>query len=82
MNYKILPTRQFENDFKKLDFDRQLRVKEKIDEVSLDPTKYKHMKPPLQKYSRIRIGKLRILFDYNISENELYLRKIIFGHKY
>jgi len=31
MNYKILPTKEFEKDFKKLDNSTQKRVKKKIE---------------------------------------------------
>ena len=50
MNYKILPTKEFEKDF--------------------------------NKFCRIRIGKLRVIFRYDVQKQELYLEKIVFGHKY
>jgi mRNA-degrading endonuclease RelE of RelBE toxin-antitoxin system len=82
MNYKILPTRQFEKDFKELSSDMQSRIKKKFLEVANNPERYKHMHPPLENYCRIRIGKLRILFSYNVKIQELYPEKIVFGHKY
>ena len=36
MAYKILPTKEFSKDFKKIDSQMQLRVKKKIEEVSDD----------------------------------------------
>ena len=82
MIYKILSTKEFEQDFKKLDGNFQERIKKKIEEVAENPERYKHLHPPLQDYCRIRIGKLRILFSYNIEKKILYLEKIVFGHKY
>jgi len=82
MPYKILPTKEFEKDFDKLDKFIQDRIKKKFEEVSQDPTRYKHLHYDLAGYCRLWIGKLRIIFDYNIGKEELYLRKIIFGHKY
>lgn len=82
MTYKILATKEFERDFKKLDNFFQDNIKKKFKEVAEDPTIYKHLHPPLQSYCRIRLGKLRILFSYEIQANILYLEKIIFGHKY
>ncbi len=82
MNYKIVPTKEFEKDFYKLDKDSQKRIIKKINEVSENPIRYKHMKPPWNNYCRIRVGKLRIVFRYDIKKQELYLNKIILGHKY
>ena len=36
INYKILPTKEFSKDFQKLDSSIKSRVKNKIEEVSLD----------------------------------------------
>ncbi len=82
MPYKILPTQEFENDFRKIDSSMQERTKKKIEEVSQDPKRYKHLHYGLAGYSRIRIGKLRVIFTYNVEKQELYLIKIVFGHKY
>jgi mRNA-degrading endonuclease RelE of RelBE toxin-antitoxin system len=82
MPYKILPTKEFEKDFKKLDKFFQEIIKKKIEEVSEDPERCKHLNYGLKGSSRIRVGKLRIIFSYNFSLNELYLEKIVFGHKY
>ena len=81
-NYKILPTRQFEKDINKIDNSIKNQLKKKIEEIAIDPTRYKHLHSPLNKYSRLRIGKWRIVFDYDLERKEIYLRKIIFGHKY
>lgn len=43
MPYKILPTKEFENDFRRLDKHFQERIKRKLEEVSLDPERYKHL---------------------------------------
>ena len=82
MTYKILVSKTFEKDFKKLDLDIQFKIKNKFKEVSENPQRYKHMHPPMDDYCRIRIEKLRILFSYNVQKEILYLEKIIFGHKY
>jgi mRNA-degrading endonuclease RelE of RelBE toxin-antitoxin system len=82
MSYKILPTKEFEKDIKKIESKIKNRIKAKIEEVAQNPTRYKHLHPPLDNYCRIRIGKLRILFSYNVEKEELYVEKIVFGHKY
>ncbi len=82
MNYKILPTKEFSKDFKKLDKQFQERIKDKIEEVAEDPTRYKHLHYDLSGSCRIWIGKLRIIFSYNSSKQEIYLEKIVFSHKY
>ena len=43
MPYKILPTKEFSKDFKKLDKFLQKRIKNKIEEVSENPERYKHL---------------------------------------
>src|SRR3989344_5283351 len=56
--------------------------KKKVGEVSEDPTRYKHLHYDLSGSCRLWIGKLRIIFSYDINKKELYLEKIVFGHKY
>ena len=82
MNYRILPTKEFEKDFNKLDSHLQNKIKKKSEEVAENPERYKHMHPPMNRFCRIRIEKLRIIFRYDVQKQELYLEKIIFGHKY
>lgn len=82
MPYKILPTKEFEKDFKKIDSFIQERIKKKFDEVAENPTRYKHLHYDLAGSCRLWIGKLRIVFSYSIEKQELYLEKIVFGHKY
>ncbi len=82
MNYKILPTKEFEKDFKKLDSEFQSRIKNKIKKVAENPERYKHLRLDLKKFCRLRIGNLRIIFRYDSEKQELYLEKIVFGHKY
>jgi mRNA-degrading endonuclease RelE of RelBE toxin-antitoxin system len=82
MTYKILPTREFERDFKKLDAHFQSEIWKKFKEVSENPERYKHLRFELSKFCRIRIGKLRVVFRYDLQKQELYLEKIILGHKY
>jgi len=47
-----------------------------------NPERYKHMHYDFSGSCRIRIGKLRIIFSYSAAKQELYLEKIVFGHKY
>ncbi len=82
MTYRILPTKEFAKDFKKLDTNFKKRIKNKIGEVAKDPSRYKKLHYNLNKSLRIRIGKLRIIFSYNKNKKELYLEKVIFGHRY
>ena len=82
MTYKILPTKEFDRDFKKLASNDQIRIKKKFLEVAENPERYKHLHYDLVGSSRIWIGKLRVLFSYNENKRELYLEKIVFDHKY
>ncbi len=41
MPYRILPTKEFEKDFKKLDKFIQERIKKKVEEFAENPTRYK-----------------------------------------
>ncbi|KHO53112.1 MAG: hypothetical protein QT09_C0017G0017 [archaeon GW2011_AR18] len=82
MTYKILPTKEFSKDFSKLDNSVKKRLKNKLEEVAIDPTRYKHLSYDLKGSCRIRIGKLRIIFSYSEKLKELYLEKIVFDHNY
>ena len=82
MIYKIFPTKEFEKDFKKLDNSLQKRIKKKIEDVVENPVRYKHLHYNLKGSCRIWIGKLRIIFSYDVDKKELYLEKIVLGHKY
>ena len=82
MSYKILPTKEFSKDFKKIDKQFKERIKKKVEEIAQDPTRYKHLHYDLKGSCRLWIGKLRIVFSYNSDKKELYLEKIVFGHNY
>lgn len=82
MVYKILPTLEFDRDFRKLDGPIRKRIKNKVEEVAEDPSRYKHLHYDLKGSCRLWIGKLRLIFSYNSSKQELYLEKIVFGHRY
>jgi mRNA-degrading endonuclease RelE of RelBE toxin-antitoxin system len=82
MTYKILSSRQFESDFKKMDENFQTRVKNKMKDVSKNPERYKHMHYKFAGSSRVRIGKLRVVYTYSVDKKILYLEKIVFGYKY
>ena len=80
--YKILPAKEFSKDFKELDKVEQDRIKKKIEEVSYNPERYKHLHYDLKGSCRLWIGKRRIIYSYNPELKEMYLEKIIFDHKY
>ena len=82
MPYKILPTKEFEKDFKKIDLFMQQRIKKKFNEVAENPERYKHLHYDLAGSCRLWIGKLRVIFSYNVEKKEIYLEKIVFGHIY
>ena len=83
MHYKILPTKQFSIDFKKLrDKKAKGTIKKKIEEVREDPTRYKRLHYELKGSFRIRIGPYRIIYSIDESKKEMYLEKIVFNHKY
>ena len=82
MNYKIIPTKEFEKDFNKLDENFKHQIKQKFEKVAENPERYKHLHYDFKGSCRIRIGKLRIIFSYNIEKQEIYLEQIVFGHKY
>ena len=82
MKCRILPTKEFSKDYKKLDSSQQHKIRKKIEEVSDNPARYKQLHYDLSGSCRIWIGKLRIIFSYDLSKKELYLEKIVFGHRY
>ena len=82
MPFEILPTKEFEKDFKRLDKFFQDRIKSKIEEVAKNPERYKHLHYDLAGSCRLWIGKFRIIFSYNMEKQEIYLEKIVLGHKY
>jgi mRNA-degrading endonuclease RelE of RelBE toxin-antitoxin system len=82
MSYKILPTEEFSKDFEKLDPAMRLRAKAKIAEAADEPERCKHLHYELAGNCRIRVGKLRVIFSYDNAKREMYLKKIVFGHRY
>ena len=54
----------------------------KIEELSEDPTRYKFLHYDLSGSCRVWIGKSRVIFSYDESKMELYLEKVVLGHKY
>ncbi len=55
MPYKILPTKEFSKDFKKLEKQTQVQIKKKIEEVRENPERYKHLHYDLKESCRLRI---------------------------
>ncbi len=82
MSYKILPTKEFSKDFGKLDTQMRAKVKQKIEEVAKDPTRYKFLHYGLKGSCRVRIENIRIIFSYREEKEELYLEKVVLGHRY
>ena len=82
MIYKILPTKEFSKDFKKLDSQMQKRIRSKVEEIAEEPVRHKHLHYDLKNSCRVRIGKLRIIFSYDEMKREIYLEKVVFGHRY
>lgn len=82
MDYKILPTKEFSKDFKKLDLQWQNKVKKKVEDISQDPTRFKFLHYELSGSCRLWVGKLRIIFSYNEKKKELYLENVVLGHRY
>ncbi len=82
MRYNLLPTKEFSKDFKKLDSQIQKRIKQKLEEVAEDPTRYKFLHYDLSGSCRVWIGKVRVIFSYDSNKKEIYLEKVVFGHRY
>jgi mRNA-degrading endonuclease RelE of RelBE toxin-antitoxin system len=81
-SYKILPTKEFSKDFKRLDSQMQKRIKSKVEEAAHELTRHKHLHYDLRNSCRLRVGKLRIIFSYSEEKQEIYLEKIVVHHKY
>ena len=82
MSYRVLPTKEFAKDFGKIEKKLQYQIKSKVDEVAQDPTRYKQLHYDLSGSCRLRVGKLRVIFSYDVPKKELYLEKVVFGHNY
>ena len=82
MSYNLLPTKEFSRDFNKLDEQFKKRIKHKMEEVAKNPERYKHLHYDFKGSCRLWIGKLRIVYSYDVQKQELYLEQIIFGHHY
>ena len=79
MPFNILPTKEFQKDFKKLDVFMQKRIKDKIEEVAENPERYKHLHYNLMGSCRLRIVKLRITYSYNVEKQEMLIKGAIPG---
>ena len=82
MAYKVLATKEFAKDFNKIDKQFQKQIRNKVEEAAQDPTRYKQLHYDLSGSCRVRIGKLRVIFSYDLNKKELYLEKVVFGHRY
>ncbi len=64
--YKVLFTDKSKHDLKKLDFDIQKRIVEKLKDFSSDPFSYsKKLQDSSIGNYRFRVGDFRIVFDIN-----------------
>ena len=71
MKFKIIPTKQFAKDFKKIkDKGIQQAIKDKTEEVSYNPTRYKRLHYDLKDSFRIRVGSYRIIYSVNMGFSE------------
>jgi len=82
MTFRIIPTKEFIQDSKKIDSLSLKKVIRKMEEVSENPERHKRLRGPLSMFCRVRVDKLRVLFSYDIKKKELYPEKIVFKHKY
>jgi len=78
MPYKILPTKEFSKDFQKLDLQVQKRIKAKIEETAIDPTRYKLLHYDLSGSCRVWIGKIRVIFSYDTNNQEVKVKTMKF----
>jgi len=82
MSYNVLATKEFAKDFSKVEKQFQQQIMNKVSEVAKDPARYKQLHYDLSGSCRVRIGKLRVIFSYHVNKKELYLEKVVFGHRY
>jgi mRNA interferase RelE/StbE len=61
--YKIVHTPRFERDFKKLSFESQRRIAEKILLLETDPFVGKALHGELKGLSSLRIGRCRVVYE-------------------
>jgi len=62
MNYKLLVTRQFEKDIKKLDKSIRERILKKIEELKTRPLSFKALHGILKGKYSLRIGDYRVIY--------------------
>ncbi len=79
MTYKILPTKEFSKDFKKLDKQFQDRIRKKFEEVADDPARHKHLHYDLKGSCRLWIGRLRIFFLTILTSRNFIWKKLYPG---
>ncbi|MFQ6136354.1 MAG: type II toxin-antitoxin system RelE/ParE family toxin [Candidatus Hydrothermarchaeales archaeon] len=83
MTYKILPTKEFANDFRKIkDAKAKQAIINKIEEAAENPERYKRLHYELSGSHRLRVMKYRIIYSIDKKKKEMYLEKIVFGHRY
>jgi mRNA interferase RelE/StbE len=64
---------QFDRRFFNLPQDIQRRIQQRIDGLSLDLRKFSHYRMQGVDAFRIRIGDYRVVYQFSLEKNELYL---------
>ncbi|MEE8358909.1 MAG: type II toxin-antitoxin system RelE/ParE family toxin [Candidatus Hydrothermarchaeales archaeon] len=83
MTYKILPTKEFANDIKRIkDTRAKQAIINKIEEAAKNPERFKKLHYTLSGSYRLRVMKYRIIYSINKKKKEMYLEKIVFAHRY
>jgi mRNA interferase RelE/StbE len=81
MGFSIEITRSALKDLKKIDKTQQRKIRQKIDELSLNPTPHgcKQLKGSAFNLFRIRIGDYRVI--YSVENQKLLVLIIKIGHR-
>ena len=81
MSYEVILTDSFLKDLRKLKNKAlEEQVLNKLQELEENPERNKRLQYDLKDYYRIRVGKLRVL--YNVQSNKVYVEILVAGHKY
>lgn len=79
--YKVIVPETFQREVEKLrNKNLEHIIYKKLKTLEVDADKYPHARHELRKYRKLRIGKLRIL--YEIVGDVVYPKKLIKRHKY
>jgi len=79
--YKVIVPETFQKEVEKLrNKNLEQVIYKKLKTLEVDADKYPHARHELRKYRKLRIGKLRVL--YEIVGDVVYPKKLIKRHKY